>query len=125
MKKKRSTKLTATLLANDELFLQPWFLPKPTYLMLRKLLPSSQLTKMRYYFEDYGCLRCSSRTSLYGSNGMCKECSIVVRGRLAIGLRRRFRRMGMRIERAPLGRYLARLRQPYPAIHMLKHPRQL
>ncbi len=45
--------MSATLLANDELFLQPWFLPKPTYLTLKKLLPSSQLAKTPYYFEDY------------------------------------------------------------------------
>lgn len=40
-------------LVYDELFLQPWFLPKPTYLALRRLLPSCQMAKMRYYFDDY------------------------------------------------------------------------
>lgn len=99
----------AKLLANDELFLQPWFLPKPTYLKLKKLLPSSQLAKMRYYFEDYGCLKCCSRRALYGSNGMCLECSIVVRGRIAICLKKRFRKVGVKVARAPLQRYAKRL----------------
>jgi hypothetical protein len=100
---------SANLLANDELFLQPWFLPKPTYLTLKKLLPSSQLAKMRYYFEDYGCLKCSSRTALYGSNGMCFQCSIVVRGRVALCLKKRFCKVGVKVDRAPLQRYTKRL----------------
>jgi hypothetical protein len=103
--------LSATLLANDELFLQPWFLPKPTYLAVKKLLPSSQLAKMRYYFEDYGCLKCCSRTALHGSNGMCVRCSIIVRGRIAICLKKRFRKVGVKVDRAPLQRYTKRLAQ--------------
>lgn len=102
-------RLSAMLLANDELFLQPWFLPKASYLKLKTLLPSSQLAKMHYYFDDYGCLKCGSRTALYGSNGMCSGCSIVVRARIAICLKRRFRRIGVRVDRGPLQRYAKRL----------------
>jgi hypothetical protein len=102
-------RLSAKLLANDELFLQPWFLPKATYLKLKQLLPSSQLSKMHYYFDDYGCLKCGSRTALYGSNGMCLECSIVVRARVAICLKKRFRRIGVKAGRGPLQRYARRL----------------
>jgi hypothetical protein len=101
--------LSAKLLANDELFLQPWFLPKAMYLKLKKLLPSSQLAKMRYYFEDYGCLKCGSHEALYGSNGMCSGCSIVIRGRIAICLKKRFRRIGVKVGREPLQRYAKRL----------------
>jgi hypothetical protein len=108
------TRLSAKLLANDELFLQPWFLPKQTYLMLKKLIPSSQLAKMRYYFDDYGCLKCGSRTALYGSNGMCSECSIIVRGRIAICLKKRFRKIGVKVERGPLKRYARRLARALP-----------
>jgi hypothetical protein len=102
-------RLSTMLLANDELFLQPWFLPKATYLKLKTLLPSSQLAKMRYYFEDYGCLKCGSRTALYGSNGMCFGCSFVVRGRIAICLKKRFRKIGVKVGRGPLQRYEDRL----------------
>ena len=101
--------LSAKLLVNDELFLQPWFLPKATYLKLKGLLPSSQLAKTRYYFEDYGCLKCGSRIALYGSNGMCSGCSIIVRGRIAISLTKRFRRIGVKVRRGPLKRYAKRL----------------
>jgi hypothetical protein len=109
MKKNRSQQLSPTLLVNDELFMQPWFLPKATYLKLKKLLPSSQLAKMRYYFEDYGCLKCGSRQALYGSNGMCAECSIVVRARVALSLKKRFRKVGIKVDREPLQRYVKRL----------------
>jgi hypothetical protein len=78
--------------SSDELFLQPWFVSKSLSHTLRRLLPSSQLLKMRYYFEDYGCLRCGGRNRLYASNGMCKECSIVVRARVVLALKRRFGR---------------------------------
>ena len=97
------------LMANDELFLQPWFLPKQTYLTLKKLLPSSQLAKMRYYFEDYGCLKCCSRSALYGSNGLCVQCSIIVRGRVALSLKKRFGKIGVRVDGGPLVRYGKRL----------------
>jgi len=32
-------------------------LAKP-FFAIRQLLPSAQLLKMRYYFDDYGCLKC-------------------------------------------------------------------
>jgi ribosomal protein L40E len=104
-------KRDAVGLIYDELFLQPWFLPKPTYLALRRLLPSSQMAKMRYYFEDYGCLKCGGRDSLYASNGMCKRCSMVVRGRIVLSLKRRFQRVGAKVDRKLARRCLARLRQ--------------
>ena len=95
----------------DELFLQPWFVSKPTYLAIRRLLPSSQMLKMRYYFEDYGCLRCQSRNSIYASNGMCKQCSIIVRSRIVLSLKRRFRKLGVAVARTPIKQYLERLKR--------------
>jgi hypothetical protein len=95
--------------SGDELFLQPWFLPKPTYLKLRRLLPSSQLLKMRYYFEDYGCLKCGSREGFYASNGMCKPCSIVIRNRVVLSLARRFRKIGAEVNIGPIKRFKNRL----------------
>jgi hypothetical protein len=111
MKKSKSIKEKSKLF-HDELFLQPWFLPKPTYLTLRRLLPSSQLAKMRYYFEDYGCLRCGSRNSIYASNGMCKGCSIVVRSRVVLCLAKRFRKIGVRVDKKPLKRFQYQLAKP-------------
>jgi hypothetical protein len=101
---------TRSTLVYDELFLQPWFVPKQTYLAMRRLLPSSQLSKMRYYFQDYGCLKCGNRRALYASNGLCKSCSIIVRSRIVLALKRRFRRIGAPVDRTTLKKYLARLR---------------
>jgi len=64
---------------------------------------------MRYYFEDFGCLRCGSRDSLYASNGMCQGCSIVVRSRVVLCLARRFCKIGVRVDKKPIKRFLNRL----------------
>jgi hypothetical protein len=95
----------------DELFLQPWFLPKPTYLEIRRILPGSQLQKMRYYFDDFGCLKCGGRGVAYGSNGMCKRCNIVVRARIILCLKKRFRQIGIEVGREPIRNYLSRLQR--------------
>jgi hypothetical protein len=108
MRKSKSVKEKSKLFY-DELFLQPWFLPKPTYLTLRRLLPSSQLAKMRYYFEDYGCLKCGGRNGLYASNGMCNGCSIIVRSRVVLCLARRFRKIGVQVDKGPIKRFQNRL----------------
>jgi len=111
MTNRKPAKTVSPMQPYDELFLQPWFLPEPIYHEVRRLLPSSQLLKMRYYFDDYGCLKCGSRSSLYGSNGMCKNCNIVVRGRVILALRKRFRQIGTDVGRSPIRKYLARLRR--------------
>jgi hypothetical protein len=87
-------------LLNDDVFLQPWFVPKEVYLQIRRLLPNIHLAKMRYYFEDYGCLKCGERKSLYGSNGLCERCNVVIRGRLVRSLKRRLKEVGI-IEPTP------------------------
>jgi hypothetical protein len=79
---------------DDDVFLQPWYMPKPVSLQIRKILPSVHLAKMRYYFEDHGCLRCEKRAVLYGSNGLCENCAVIVRGRIVNCLKRRLRKVG-------------------------------
>jgi hypothetical protein len=81
-------------LVDSNVFLQPWFLPRDVYAQIRRVLPSAHLSKMRYYFEDYGCLRCGVRDSLYGSNGFCEKCSVLIRGRVTRALKRRLRNVG-------------------------------
>jgi hypothetical protein len=80
---------------DEDIFLQPWYMPKPVSLQMRKILPSIHLAKMRFYFDDHGCLRCERRDILYGSNGMCENCSTIVRGRLANCMKRRLRNVGV------------------------------
>ena len=90
----------------DELFLQPWFVPKDVYAEIRRILPPSQMLKMRYYFEDYGCLKCGELNVLYGSNGFCRRCSIILRARVALSLKRRFKKIGVMVATQPLEDYL-------------------
>lgn len=79
---------------DSDVFLQPWFLPRDVYIQIRRVLPSAHLSKMRYYFEDYGCLKCGVRDSLYGSNGFCEKCGVLIRGRVTRALKRRLRDVG-------------------------------
>ncbi len=102
----------------DELFLQPWFLSKPIYEAVRRLLPPSQMLKMRYYFEDYGCLKCGDLKALYGSNGLCRRCSIMVRARVVLALKRRFRKLGVKIQKDPFERYLRRVFDKSPGARL-------
>lgn len=88
-------KLNHAIEPDDSIFLQPWFVPKDVYLQIRRLLPNAQLSKMRYYFEDYGCLKCSKQTTIYGSNGLCERCSVLIRGRIQRCLQRRLRAVGV------------------------------
>lgn len=96
-------------LYDDEIFLQPWFIPKNLYVMLRKLLPTCQLQRFRYYFDDYGCMRCGRRNVRYGQNGFCKGCGVIVRMRLIRTLKRRFRKLGTPVAKEPINQLLAAL----------------
>jgi hypothetical protein len=91
----RSSVRRSASVRDDDIFPQPWYMPKAVSLQMRKILPSIHLAKMRYYFDDHGCLRCERRDILYRSNGMCENCSVVVRGRLANCLKRRLRNVGV------------------------------
>jgi ribosomal protein L40E len=96
----------------DEFFLQPWFISKAEYAAIRRSVSPTQILKMRYYFDDYGCIRCGDRNAIYGSNGLCRKCSIVIRARLALALKRRFRKVGFRVSRGPFDRYLRSISSP-------------
>jgi hypothetical protein len=92
---KRNTKNRRYSVEDDEdLALQPWFLPRSIAWQVRKILPSVHLAKMRYYFDDHGCLRCAKKNVLYGSNGLCENCNIIIRSRLKNCLKRRLRAVG-------------------------------
>lgn len=80
---------------NDEIFLQPWFVPKPVYAAIRRLLPGAHLAKMRYYFDDHGCMRCGETNRLYGSNGLYERCTVLLRYRVVRSLERRLKQVGI------------------------------
>jgi len=83
-------------LTKDAIFLQPWFLPIEVYREVRRLLPYIHLFKMRYYFDDYGCLKCGKKDALYQSNGLCESCGVVVRHRVRQALMRRLKKVGIK-----------------------------
>lgn len=80
---------------DDQVFMLPWFLPKPAYLAIRRILPNIHIAKMRYYFEDYGCIRCERRDVLYRTNGLCEQCNPIVRWRLTQCLKKRLADVGV------------------------------
>ena len=81
-------------LHDNEIRLQPWFLPKPVAAQISKILLSAHLAKMRYYFDDYGCIRCEKRDVMYGRNGFCENCTNITWIRIDSSLKRRLRNVG-------------------------------
>lgn len=58
----------------DDIFLQPWFVGKQRAAAIHRLIPDAYFQKMLFYFEDWGCMVCRSKTRKYGSNGICHLC---------------------------------------------------
>ena len=82
----------ALLILSDDVFMQPWFVPKPIYFAIRRLLPNIHLMKMRHYFDDYGCIRCGETDTIYGASGFCHSCNVVVRSRLLASIKKRLKK---------------------------------
>jgi len=97
----------------EDVLLQPWFLPKRIAEAIRGIVPNSFRAKMRYYFEDYGCMVCE-REFLYHSNGMCMSCYRKVLSRLRKSVRRRAKSPHPRLD-------LVLFRQQNLAKKLLKH----
>ena len=74
--------------------LQPWFVPKQTWKEVLRLLPSNWQRKMRYCFDDYGCLRCDRKNVQHHSCGMCVECFTRITRRLKFTISRHFKELG-------------------------------
>jgi hypothetical protein len=86
----------ALTILNDEVFMQPWFMPKPIYLTIRRLLPNIHLVKLRHYFDDYGCIRCGQTDTIYGSSGFCYACNVIVRSRILMSLKKRLKKANVK-----------------------------
>ena len=74
----------------DEIYLQPWFLPRQTAFAIKRILPPEHRHRMRFYFDDYGCLRCTKKNVTYGSNALCKVCMQQVKLKLFLAIKRRW-----------------------------------
>lgn len=79
---------------DPELILQPWFLPNEISTAIRSLIPFMHIRKMRFYFEDYGCIRCRRKNVPYGNNGFCHKCSQLVVFRTLRSLKTRLEQIG-------------------------------
>lgn len=86
--KNASSNLRRKRFNSHELAFQPWFLPRASRLAIGALIPPGYRNKMRFYFDDYGCMICGKR-ELYDANGMCLPCHHLIRRRLATSFRRR------------------------------------
>ncbi len=86
---KRQNRKAGVRNAMCETALQPWFLPKVLSWKIRRMLPNDYWRKMRYYFDDYGCLRCGRKSVPYGVNGFCRVCRELILHRIGFALGRR------------------------------------
>ena len=72
-----------------EVLLQPWFLARQLGFKIHAMLPHNYRYKMRFYFDDYGCLKCERKNASYGFNGFCKVCCEKIMHRICSALKRR------------------------------------
>jgi hypothetical protein len=94
---KASKRLTNRLLA--ETFLQPWFVPLEIAKSIRRLLPAVHFHKMRFYFDDWECMRCEKKGIMYGANGMCSRCAQKVQHRVVFCFQKRHRNIPLPLTR--------------------------
>ena len=84
----RASKMSHSFVV-DQVLLEPWFLPRRVALAIRGIATPVFQKKLRYFFEDYGCMICKKETN-YHSNGMCRRCRKDIRKKLAKCVKRRF-----------------------------------
>lgn len=78
--------------ASDLALVQPWFLPRRTSQQILQLLPAEWKRRMRYCFDDYGCLRCDRKDIPHLCCGFCDKCGGMVLRRLKFTVRKHFKR---------------------------------
>lgn len=93
--RKRSSKSYATIA--EKVLLQPWFLPRRVSYAVHAIVPRDFWRKMRYFFDDYGCMICGKEFG-YHSNGMCSTCAERTRRKLAQSVRRRVKGPKLRLD---------------------------
>ena len=60
----------------------PWFLAKNVLRKIEALLPYYYHKRFRFYFDRYGCLRCSCKNVIYSCSGLCHRCQALINDRL-------------------------------------------
>jgi hypothetical protein len=74
----------------ETVLFQPWFLPQHIAFTIHGLVPKHFWNKMRYFFDDYGCMICGTDLR-YHSNGMCRICYVRIRKKIMLSVKRRSR----------------------------------
>jgi hypothetical protein len=75
--------------SREDVIFQPWFLSGNIAQAIRRLVPPGYSLKMRDYFAQWGCMRCSSKHARYGAIGFCDLCHTKLRRRLRTCIKRR------------------------------------
>ncbi len=70
--------------------LQPWFLPLEIAYAVKQLIPREYLSRMRWMFEDFGCILCGTKSVRYGGNGFCRDCRWGLLKRMIASMKKRF-----------------------------------
>lgn len=73
----------------SDALLQPWFLSPETAKAVLRLIPRKYFSRMRWCFEDFGCLRCRRKRVVYGGNCLCATCRHEVMRCMIRSLKRR------------------------------------
>lgn len=95
--------------AATDALLQPWFLSKATAQAVQRLIPLEYISRMRWHFEDYGCLGCKRKKALYGANGLCVDCRLMIGKQLVQSMKRRAKTLVSTEPLKPSRGYLSRI----------------
>lgn len=63
-------------------FFPPWFLTEKLVLKIDALLPYYYHKRLRFYFDQHGCIRCRRKDVDYCAGGLCKPCNGLISDRL-------------------------------------------
>lgn len=83
-----SATLPAERLISD-VFLEPWFLSLESARAVQRLIPRKYSCRMRWFFDDFGCIRCRGKKTGYGGNGFCVSCRCTIVSCIARSIRKR------------------------------------
>lgn len=67
---------------------QPWFLPKVVSKKILSLIPPGYRKRLRFYFDDYGCLMCDRKDIPFRALGFCENCHSLITRRMYRSMKR-------------------------------------
>lgn len=73
----------------SDVFLEPWFLSLESARAVQRLIPREYSCRMRWFFDDFGCIRCRGKKTGYGGNGFCVTCRCTIVSCVVRSIRKR------------------------------------